>query len=207
MKNSLDYIKQEEFMNYYERVKTKLSGFARAMTRNTETAKDLVSDTILVAYENFDKINNKQAFTSYIFTIAVRLHRKRKSKWRWLLEHDGTHEDKLISHEPMPDISYDIQALYDALDELPDKMKESVILFEISGFSLEEIREIQGGTISGVKSRLKRGREKLREILNDSFSKHDVNNKSIHNNGFASNGSSSILSLYSTLFGASSLSI
>ena len=32
---------------------------------------------------------------------------------------------------------------------------------------LEEIREIQGGTLSGVKSRLKRGREKLSELLND----------------------------------------
>lgn len=43
-------------------------------------------------------------------------------------------------------------------------MKETVILFEISGLSLEEIKKIQGGTISGVKSRLKRGRETL-EIL------------------------------------------
>jgi DNA-directed RNA polymerase specialized sigma24 family protein len=39
------------------------------------------------------------------------------------------------------------------------------VLFEISGFPLEEIRQLQGGTLSGVKSRLKRGREQLRVWL------------------------------------------
>lgn len=195
MEKSLDYIKQEEFMSYYERVSRKLSGFSRAMTRNTETAKDLVSDTILVAYENFDKIKNKQAFTSYIFTIAVRLHRKRKSKWSWFAEESEAYQESAISNEPMPDISHDIQVLYDALDKLPPKMKESIILFEISGFSIEEIRDIQGGTISGVKSRLKRGRGKLKELMYDSISRFDIEDKALHNNAYTIKNSPELIKI------------
>jgi DNA-directed RNA polymerase specialized sigma24 family protein len=41
------------------------------------------------------------------------------------------------------------------------------VLFELSGFSIEEIREIQGGSISGVKTRLVRGREALRSMLTE----------------------------------------
>jgi len=51
--------------------------------------------------------------------------------------------------------------------KLPDKQREAIVLFELSGFSIEEIRELQGGTISGVKMRLKRGRNQLRLWLED----------------------------------------
>jgi RNA polymerase sigma-70 factor (ECF subfamily) len=177
--------KQNEFMIYYDRVKFKLSGFARAITRNTENARDLVSDTVLAAYENFDKIKNKEAFSSYIFTIAVRLNRKRKSKMKNFDELDDLALENLINHEPMPDISHDIKVLYDTLDKLPEKMKEAIILYEISGFSIEEIREIQGGTISGVKSRLKRGREKLTELMSDKFAYKMNNNYSSERNEYS----------------------
>ena len=48
---------------------------------------------------------------------------------------------------------------------LPEEQKEAVILFEISGFSIKEICEIQQAGESAVKQRLKRGRQKLTEIL------------------------------------------
>jgi RNA polymerase sigma factor (sigma-70 family) len=55
--------------------------------------------------------------------------------------------------------------LHKALALLPEAQKECIILFEISGFSIKEIMEIQRASESAVKQRLKRGREKLIEIL------------------------------------------
>ncbi|PIZ05301.1 MAG: RNA polymerase subunit sigma-24, partial [Flavobacteriales bacterium CG_4_10_14_0_8_um_filter_32_5] len=40
-----------------------------------------------------------------------------------------------------------------------------IVLFEITGFSIKEIMEIQNSSESAVKQRLKRGREKLVELL------------------------------------------
>jgi DNA-directed RNA polymerase specialized sigma24 family protein len=51
--------------------------------------------------------------------------------------------------------------IYNKILSLPDKMSEALILFHISDLSLEEIQKIQGGSLSGVKLRLKRGREKI----------------------------------------------
>ena len=76
-------------------------------------------------------------------------------------------------------MNYDIQVLYAALDKLPVKQKEAVVLFEISGFSLEEIKNIQGGTLSGAKSRVKRGREKLAILLNDNINDSQASRSSI----------------------------
>ncbi|MFO0496195.1 MAG: RNA polymerase sigma factor [Flavobacteriia bacterium] len=52
---------------------------------------------------------------------------------------------------------------------LPVVQKESLILFEIAGFNIREIAEIQQASESAVKQRLKRGRQKLTEILHNEF--------------------------------------
>jgi len=55
----------------------------------------------------------------------------------------------------------DLKIIYDLILALPAKTSETMILFHISDLSMEEVQNIQGGSISGVKQRLRRGREKL----------------------------------------------
>jgi DNA-directed RNA polymerase specialized sigma24 family protein len=64
-----------------------------------------------------------------------------------------------------PERAADVAMLNRALARLPERQREAVVLFEISDLSLEEIRVIQGGSLSGVKSRIVRGRQKLAELL------------------------------------------
>ncbi len=49
-----------------------------------------------------------------------------------------------------------------ALSTLPPEQREAVVLFELEEFSIEEIAAIQMVSVSAVKSRLARGRERLR---------------------------------------------
>ncbi|MBX3042270.1 MAG: RNA polymerase sigma factor [Candidatus Kapabacteria bacterium] len=162
--------KKTEFMKLYDEVHTPLLRFARAMTKSREDARDLASETILIAYEKFHTIKNKQAFLSYLFSIATRIHKRRRWRMRLFSEYDETKAEQIIANISPPDLSTDVEILYNALDKLPEKIKTALILFEISGLSIEEIRDIQGGSLSGVKSRLSRGRVMLKEILTDDYS-------------------------------------
>ena len=166
--------KQEEFLRYYEPVQSKLSAFARAITRNSEQARDLVSETILVAYEKFDRIKDKQSFQGFLFTVAIRMHKR----WIWRRRLFGSYDEQsaenIIGQSVNPENNIDIQILYKSLDKLSPKMRETIVLFEISGFSLEEIKQIQGGTLSGVKSRLKRGREQLELLMRSATNEIEV---------------------------------
>lgn len=49
-----------------------------------------------------------------------------------------------------------------ALATLPAVQREAVVLFEIDGFSIEEIAVLQRSSITAVKTRLSRGRRRLR---------------------------------------------
>jgi RNA polymerase sigma-70 factor (ECF subfamily) len=159
--------KQARFMALLDPCLAKLSRYCHAMTKDVESGRDLLSDAILLAYENFENLRVPDAFTSYIFTTARRLfyrHDRRKKFWGVL----GSEVEAIADErEPSPEIKLDLEALDRALTRLPEKQREAVILFEISGLSLAEIREIQGGSLSGVKSRIVRGREKLAELLGE----------------------------------------
>ncbi len=157
--------KQEQFLVLFEPVRDRLYRFARMMTADSEEARDLVGDTVLLVYEHFESIRSKEAFLSYVFTVASRLFRRRKWRGRIFDLLEDWHTDQLRSHETTAEHRIDIQLLYTALDKLPVKQRECIVLFEILGFSIEEIRAIQGGSPSGVKTRLMRGRQALARLL------------------------------------------
>lgn len=160
-----DRSRHERFLELLRPHQASLSRFARAMTRDAESARDLISETVLKAFENFDKIKDHQSFLSYLFTIAVRTHQrdaKRQARF------SNEELESFASHRattPSPEVAVDVRILYEALAQLPEKQREAVIMFEIAGLSLEEIRVIQGGSLSGVKSRIARGREALGDLL------------------------------------------
>ena len=171
-----DSDKQIYFLRLFEPLRESLSRFALAKTNNREDAKDLVSETVLRAYTNLEKLKDERCFLSYLFSIASNIY-KRQSRRKKLFGIFESEKLELIKDNGNnPETKTDVIFLYKALKKLPDKICEAIILFEISGLSIEEIAEIQGGTISGVKSRLKRGREKLADLLGVKESKQQHKN-------------------------------
>ena len=142
-------------------------GYCRGLTSNREDARDLAGEAVLIVFENLEKLRKKDSFKAYLFGVArrLRLHQYRRNRFRG--EYDEKVAEMLPGHDSPPDTNHDVEVLYNLLGKLPPKQRESIVLFELSGFSLEEIRHLQGGTLSGVKSRLTRGREQLRLWFED----------------------------------------
>ncbi len=159
--------KQVEFMRLYEQSHARLTRYVQAAVYNKDDVKDIISDTLLRVYEKFDTIEKKESFIYYLFKTASRLITDLHKKQKRNLEYD---EDilQLPSNEINTAQSFEVKELYKALSRLSLPTREAIILFEIEGFSQEEICKIQGGSLSGVKSRIARGRELLKRILLDS---------------------------------------
>ena len=162
-----------------EPVHDNLVRFACSLTESREAGRDLVGETVLQALEKFEDLQDENAFLSWLFTIAVRLNRRRKKR----SELFGHYDEHAIAHrssgEVSPETGYDVDALYRAIGRLRAKEQEAILLFEIAGLSLQEIREVQGGSLSGVKSRLARGRRKLARLLGETVDQHPKK-KTVH---------------------------
>ena len=172
----------ERFLALLLPAKLTLSRFISGLERDTDEARDVMSETIAIAYEQFGTLSSETAFLSWIMTIARRLvyRRERRERFRGFLKRgarfftddDGAHNDDPFAEIPTeqnansaPDNATDVQLLYDALDALPLKQREAIVLADVMGYALHEIAELQGDGLSAVKQRVVRGREKLRNIL------------------------------------------
>lgn len=163
--------------------------------RSLDDAEDILQQSLLKALENFESLTDKSKFRSWFFTIITRefFNSVRKDFWKRFLPADNA-----SSSQDIPEVFNRAEnnetksILSNALSKISSKERSAILLYEIGGFSLEEIREIQNEkSISAIKSRLSRAREKLKKIIEDeenniSNSKHkssiiigDLNNETI----------------------------
>ena len=157
--------KQQEFLQHYEPIHERFERFCRARVYGNMDYRDLMNETLLVAFEKFDTLRSKEAFLSFLFSVSVRIlsNNNRKKKEDLVIKEDQfvTIEDENANTQ----MDAEIHFLYQALAQLNDNQRESIILFEITGLSIKEIAAVQNASQSAVKLRLRRGRKKLTEIL------------------------------------------
>ena len=154
-------------MNAYEACHEPFLRYCSALAYGKMDVQDLVQDVLVSAYHRFEKIENKDQLLHYL----VRAARNRSiSIWRKQKHQESLselHAERLSAQGVSPEVVLDIQLLYRTMDKLPAKQRDALVLFEISGFSMKEIAEIQGSTEGAVKTKISRGRQKLKDMLQD----------------------------------------
>ena len=145
--------------------------YCRGLRGDHDDAMDLAGEAVLIVFENLERLRKKDSFKAYLYSVARRLQLQHYRRIRFRGVYDEKIAELLPDQSSLPDMNHDVKLLYDLLGKLPNRQKEAIVLFEISGFSIEEIRELQGGTLSGVKMRLSRGRKQLRLWLQEPLEK------------------------------------
>jgi len=154
--------RRKTFMSLYEPVHARFERFCQARAYGQTDWKDLMQDVVIVAFNRLEELKNPAAFLSFLCGIAIRLlsNQNRKKREDYL-----AHHERLINSLSCSDddghalMNRDL--LYTALSRLPEQQREAIILFELSGFSIREIAEMQSSGESAVKQRLLRGRQQL----------------------------------------------
>lgn len=157
--------RQELFMTLFTPLQSRLERFIVQLVGNREDATDVLQDTILAAWQHFDNLRDHSSFGAYIYTIASNMVKRRHRKARLFSRWNDAYDEVLESPTPSPERSADITIIKSALAELPHAAREAILLHDLQGLSIEEVRKIQGGTLSAVKVRLMRARRQLAKKL------------------------------------------
>ena len=130
-------------------------------------AEDVMQQSLLKAFENFDSLRDKASFKSWFFQIITRsfYNSVRKPFWNRFVSLNS--EEGKIAFQVFEDEFFeDNQLLVAALSQISKKERVAILLFEIGGFSIEEITNMQKEkSESTIKSRLSRARKKLKEFM------------------------------------------
>ncbi|MEO0339748.1 MAG: RNA polymerase sigma factor [Bacteroidota bacterium] len=139
--------------------------FCRARAYADMPAEDLMNETLLIAYSKIDQLQNKGAFLSFLIGISRRILANKKRKQQPIIPKQELPMEIIgKSYDPVQQKNT-VAFLHFGLAQLPEAQREALILFEITGFSIKEISEIQQSSTSAVKQRLARGRKALAEIV------------------------------------------
>ena len=155
---------------------------ALRMTRSEADAEDLVQETYIRAFRFKDQFTlgtNMKAWLFRILTNTFINTYRRKTAQPEVTDLEGIDEfslyrrmadDRAASTSPDPEAellnSVVDTEVTDALEELPEKFRTTVLL-DVEGFSYKEIAEMLGIPIGTVMSRLHRGRKFLQKRLYD----------------------------------------
>jgi RNA polymerase sigma-70 factor (ECF subfamily) len=139
--------------------------FARCLCRSRADGDDLFQIALVRALDHLDELRDEASFKSWLYRIIVTSHHNsfRSSFWRRLVPFVD-HEPCASNDEPIDETLGGAQRASQALATLSSEQREAIVLFEIEGWTVEQIASIQRCSVSAVKSRLARGRERLRHV-------------------------------------------
>lgn len=129
-----------------------------------DEAEDVLQQALLSAFEHFGELRDTSRFKSWLFTIITRtfLRATRKHFWRRFVPLPGPDREGLPPVLAPLRNSEDVVDLLDCLSRLSGRERATLLLYEVAGFSVEEIAPMVGdASASAVKSRLSRSRKKL----------------------------------------------
>lgn len=149
----------EAFIALIEECKMTLRRVALGYLRNEEDVADVIQDTILDAYEHIGSLKKDEYFKTWLVRILINrcTKRFRMNRRKAYLE-DYSEEAQYDSGKA--DVEF-----REMLSILPDDSRVIFQLYFGEEFTIKEIAEILGMNENTVKSRLHRGKARLRESL------------------------------------------
>ncbi len=137
-----------------------LRRYARALTRDGETADDIVQDTLLRALRS-EHLFHGGDLRAWLYTILTNLNRNRLRGLSRRPAFTPIKDSDLTV--PAPDSG--ARDISHALDELPEEPRTALLLVVLEGLTYREVAEVQGVPIGTVMSRLARARMQIKGFL------------------------------------------
>ncbi|MDZ7623561.1 MAG: sigma-70 family RNA polymerase sigma factor [Ignavibacteriaceae bacterium] len=154
------------FQILVKRHKEKVRNIIYITMNNSALVDDIAQDVFITVYRNLKHFRFESQFTTWLYRITVNRCKDYLRKMNVRKIFFPIEEGSEVSEYSSPVENNDISRIVmDAISKLPVKLRMPLILKDIEGFSYQEISETLKCEMGTVKSRIFRGREKLKEIL------------------------------------------
>ncbi|HHT50781.1 MAG TPA: sigma-70 family RNA polymerase sigma factor [Eubacteriaceae bacterium] len=140
---------------------------AIAVTKNNANGADAVQETFIRVYRNISKFDTSKNFKPWFYKILINECRR----IMYFSTDAVTIDEKIINNKQFSKEDFypfqEYEGLYKAIQNLDEINRVPIILKYLQDFSEKEVSEILDLNINTVKSRLYKGRQKLKNILNN----------------------------------------
>lgn len=163
------------FDELYSRYATKIYTYCSRILLDPELADDVFQETFLRFYESADSKREMTNLGAFLFKIARNLCINEKQR----KHHSFLSFEELIY--PVRDKGYEkkerVDLLEMALEMLPKRYREVLVLKEFLGMTYKEISDVLGMTLPSVRIKIYRAKQKIREILSPYMNDYQEDNE------------------------------
>jgi RNA polymerase sigma-70 factor, ECF subfamily len=154
-------VRYAAFLETVAHLRVRLHRYCARMTGSTLDAEDVMQEALFEAYRKIEKLDDPSALRPWLFRIAhnrcIDFLRSRQARER--AEANFAEDEIILPVEPAGQGAD--RAIERLVIHLPPKERACVLLKDVFDYSLEEIADLVGSTVGGVKAALNRGRSKL----------------------------------------------
>jgi len=154
----------EEIINIWNDLNKALINFINQKIKNSEISKDVSQDVFVKVFLKLDTLKNKDKIIPWVYQITRNEINTYFRKLEFGEEQEVEDKLEILDKNLTPEFSKCIQPM---IDNLPLKYQEAIKLTEIEGVSQKELAKTLDISYSGAKSRVQRGREMLKALLQD----------------------------------------
>lgn len=155
----------------WREVVTQLRGFVRRRIADPDRADDLVGDILLRVHQHLDSLDDRERLLNWVFRVARNAiidEYRRAARDRERVA--STPDDTPVEGSPPEDdesvvLSELTACVRPLLAGLPDEQRRAVELIDLQGWTQARAADHESVSLSGMKSRVQRGRRRLAELL------------------------------------------
>ena len=154
-----------EITSIWDNFHKELRAFIQNKTRNHADTDDILQDAFVRIIRNWNRVNQSENLRLYLYGIVrntIYDHFKHKSK-----VFESTSIEEVFTDEEVQNLNATVADLCvkPFINKLPDHYREALLLTEFQDISQKDLAVKLGISYSGAKSRVQRGKEKLKELL------------------------------------------
>ena len=159
------------FAELVERLEARVYRFILRQVSADSAAEDLTQDTFLEVYRNLHRFQGASKFSTWVMGIALNLsrnYRTRAPERRYQFESEDVlhrHSDSGPTPLVQAQLNQTMLAVQQGLAQLPDELREALVLVTMEGMSYEQAAEISAIPVGTAKNRVFRARRMLRDFL------------------------------------------
>ncbi len=155
--------RNQAFEQMVETYQTALLRMCYLYLRDRSLAEDAVQETFIKAWRSMDSFRGDSSEKTWLMKIAINTcHDINRSGWLRFMERRFTPEELPESVAPCDEGDEKVVA---AVMQLPVRLREVILLYYYQGMNTKEVADSLGIRQSSVSGRLKRARERLRNLL------------------------------------------
>ena len=164
------------FWQLLEALHPKAESFCRRLAANLDDGNDLYQEAVLLALRKFSGLRDTAAFKSWLYKIIINTFKS----WRRKDKKQLPISDELAESYAGPDPSNDYNAkilLAHEMAVLSPEDKALVTLYELEGWSIDEVAKMEKKPEGTIKSRLFRARRRMRDAIAENLPRIKKNNE------------------------------